>query len=91
MNKLPLFENDANESLSINNNFNQKNFAKRVFSHTFAVSLVIRPMKRYLFLFVALVIGVLTSAQTQQGYVKTKGRMVNGKLVPGQGLKGATR
>ena len=29
-------------------------------------------------------------AQTQQGYVKTKGRMVNGKLVPGQGLKGAT-
>lgn len=29
-------------------------------------------------------------AQTQQGYVKTRGRMVNGKLVPGQGLKGAT-
>ena len=30
------------------------------------------------------------SAQTQQGIVKTKGRMVNGKLVQGQGLKGAT-
>ena len=29
-------------------------------------------------------------AQTQQGYVKTKGRMVDGKHVPGQGLKGAT-
>lgn len=29
-------------------------------------------------------------AQTQKGYVKTKGRMVDGKLVPGQGLKGAT-
>jgi tetratricopeptide (TPR) repeat protein len=28
-------------------------------------------------------------SQTQQGYVKTKGRMVNGKLIPGQGLKGA--
>ena len=30
------------------------------------------------------------SAQTQQGIVKTKGRMVNGKLVQGQGLPGAT-
>lgn len=83
MNKLPLTENEANESLSINNNFNQKIYAKRIFSHTFAVSLVIRPMKRYLFLFVALVIGILTSAQTQQGYVKTKGHMVIGKLAPG--------
>ena len=34
--------------------------------------------------------GLVLSAQTQQGYVKTKGRMVDGKLVPGQGLKGAT-
>ena len=33
---------------------------------------------------------IMLSAQTQQGYVKTKGRMVEGKLVPGQGLKGAT-
>lgn len=28
--------------------------------------------------------------QTQQGVVKTRGRMVNGKLVPGVGLSGAT-
>ena len=35
-------------------------------------------------------LSIMLSAQTQQGYVKTKGRMVNGKLVPGQGLKGAT-
>lgn len=37
-------------------------------------------------------LSVMLSAQTQvqQGYVKTKGRMVNGKLVPGQGLKGVT-
>ena len=28
-------------------------------------------------------------AQTQQGYVKTKGRLVNGKVIPGQGLSGA--
>ena len=34
--------------------------------------------------------GIMASAQVQQGYVKTKGRMVDGKLVPGQGLKGAT-
>ena len=33
---------------------------------------------------------MIASAQTQQGFVKTKGRMVNGKLVPGQGLSGAT-
>ena len=32
----------------------------------------------------------LSFAQTQQGYVKTKGRMVDGKLVPGQGIKGAS-
>ena len=32
-----------------------------------------------------------TFAQTQQGFVKTKGRMdANGNLIPGQGLKGAT-
>lgn len=32
----------------------------------------------------------MSFAQTQQGFVKTKGRMVDGKHVPGQGLKGAT-
>ena len=47
-------------------------------------------MKKILLLSLALLLGVTLSAQTQQGYVKTKGRMVNGKLVPGQGLKGAT-
>ena len=31
----------------------------------------------------------MMSAQKQQGYVKTKGRMVNGQHVKGQGLKGA--
>ena len=46
-------------------------------------------MKKVLFLTAALSLGIVLSAQTQHGYVKTKGRMVNGKLVPGQGLKGA--
>ena len=45
--------------------------------------------KSFLFL-TALLFGFFATAQTQQGYVKTKGRMVNGQLVPGQGLKGAT-
>ena len=45
-------------------------------------------MKKLIFLSVAMMLGIMLSAQTQQGYVKTKGRMVNGKLVPGQGLKG---
>ena len=31
-----------------------------------------------------------SQAQTQQGYVKTKGRMVNGQHVAGKGLPGAT-
>ena len=47
-------------------------------------------MKKLILLFAILLLGLFTFAQTQQGYVKTKGRMVNGKLVPGQGLKGAT-
>ena len=46
-------------------------------------------MKRLLLLSFAMMLGIMLSAQTQQGYVKTKGRMVNGQLVPGQGLKGA--
>ena len=37
-----------------------------------------------------LLLATFSYAQNQQGYVKTKGRMVNGQLVPGQGLKGAT-
>ena len=47
-------------------------------------------MKKRLTLFVTLFFATTVFAQTQQGYVKTKGRMVNGQLVPGQGLKGAT-
>ena len=35
------------------------------------------------------VLPLTLSAQTQQGYVKTRGRMVNGKLVKGVGLPGA--
>lgn len=46
-------------------------------------------MKKLFLLIAPLLLGLMASAQTQQGYVKTKGRMVNGKLVPGQGLKGA--
>ncbi len=45
--------------------------------------------KLYVFIALWLMMGGVF-AQTQQGFVKTKGRMVNGKLVPGQGLKGAT-
>ena len=47
-------------------------------------------MKRPLLsILLTLMFGLSVSAQTQLGYVKTKGRMENGKLVPGQGLKGA--
>ena len=45
-------------------------------------------MKRHLLFFFFISLSFVALAQTQQGYVKTKGRMVNGKLVPGQGLKG---
>lgn len=47
-------------------------------------------MKKLSALIISLLIATMGFAQTQQGYVKTKGRMVDGKLVPGQGLKGAT-
>ena len=47
-------------------------------------------MKKLSFLIITLLLAVSATAQTQHGYVKTKGRMVNGQLVPGQGLKGAT-
>lgn len=49
-------------------------------------------MKKFILIISALFLTVWATAQTQtqQGYVKTKGRMVNGKLVPGQGLRGAT-
>ena len=41
-------------------------------------------------LFVFVMCSVFTKAQTQQGVVKTRGKMVNGKHVAGQGLSGAT-
>ena len=47
-------------------------------------------MKRLFLLTAAMMLSIMLSAQTQQGYVKTKGRMVDGKYIPGQGLKGAT-
>ena len=47
-------------------------------------------MRKTIIIVIALLSGVMASAQIQQGFVKTKGRMVNGILVPGQGLKGAT-
>ena len=45
---------------------------------------------KQLFVLILLLVSVFASAQTQQGFVKTRGRMVNGKLVPGKGLSGAT-
>ena len=48
-------------------------------------------MKKLLLLTAMIAMGLFAVAQTQQGYVKTKGRMdAQGKLIPGQGLKGAT-
>ena len=47
-------------------------------------------MKKLILLSLALLMSALAVAQTQKGYVKTKGRIVNGQLVPGQGLPGAT-
>ena len=46
-------------------------------------------LKKYLLLSIALLLGVMLPAQTQYGYVKTKGRMVDGQVIHGQGLKGA--
>ena len=47
-------------------------------------------MRKSLLLLFTLLWAVTAFSQTQRGYVKTKGRMVNGQLVPGQGLKGTT-
>lgn len=49
-----------------------------------------KKMKKAVILFAVMMLSALAVAQTQQGYVKTKGRMVNGQLVHGHGLKGAT-
>ena len=50
---------------------------------------MLRIIKRTIWLYVCLLMPVLVTAQTQQGYVKTKGRMVNGQLVPGKGIQNA--
>ncbi len=47
-------------------------------------------IRRLAVLCLALFLATMATAQTQQGFVKTKGRMVDGKLVPGKGIKGAT-
>lgn len=48
-------------------------------------------MKRLFLLFAAIMLSIGLPAQTQQGYVKTKGRLAkDGSIIPGQGLKGAT-
>ena len=46
--------------------------------------------KRTFFLISCICICVFGFAQTQKGVVKPPGRMVNGKLVPGTLLQGAT-
>ena len=45
-------------------------------------------MKKILFLFVLALSGHICLAQSMRGYVKTKGRMVNGKVIRGTGLSG---
>ena len=49
-------------------------------------------MRKKILILSALLIVVACGAvaQTQTGYVKTRGRIINGKTVPGQGLTGAT-
>ncbi|MBQ9216406.1 MAG: tetratricopeptide repeat protein [Prevotella sp.] len=47
-------------------------------------------MKRGVSLLIICFLTIIGMAQTQQGVVKTRGKMVNGKHVPGQGLSGAT-
>ena len=48
-------------------------------------------MKRLILLSVALMLGIMLSAQTQQGYVKTKGRLANdGSVIAGTRIPNAT-
>ncbi len=47
-------------------------------------------MKNLLLILFLLVASLAVSAQTQQGYVKTRGRLVNGSVVAGQRLSGVT-
>lgn len=41
-------------------------------------------MKKYCLLSALILLSLTLPAQTQQGYVKTKGRIVDGKYVPGK-------
>lgn len=47
-------------------------------------------MKKAILVVAALLTSIILSAQTQQGYVKIKGRMVDGKYIPGEGLPETT-
>ena len=47
-------------------------------------------MKNLLLILLFLSVSFSASAQTQQGYVKTRGRLVNGSVVAGQRLSGVT-
>lgn len=47
-------------------------------------------MKKIVCFFFSLLATLVTTAQTQQGFVKTKGRMINGQYVKGKGLPGAS-
>lgn len=47
-------------------------------------------MKKFLFFLILALSGHVCLAQSIQGYIKTKGRMVNGKVVHGVGLSGVT-
>lgn len=47
-------------------------------------------MKKFFLLFILAVYAHICLAQSMQGYVKTKGRMVDGKVVHGVGLSGVT-
>ena len=47
-------------------------------------------MKKLICIWAVFLLAATAFAQTQQGFVKTKGRMVNGQHIPGQGLNGAT-
>ena len=46
-------------------------------------------MKRTISILALLIVAIIAYSQTQQGCVKTRGRMINGKHIPGKGLKGA--
>ena len=47
-------------------------------------------MKKLFYLIILFQMSLAVYAQTQKGIVKTRGRMINGQLVPGEGLNDAT-